>query len=84
MVTRLQEAFEEVSKLPAGEQERADFILDELREERSWPQGETGFDLLLREARHAYQRGLSDRWKTCSPKTTIEVANSSFLSPDVP
>ena len=61
MVTRLQEAFEEVSKLPPEDQERwAEFILDELQEERCWPQGETGFDLLLREARVEYKRGLSE------------------------
>ena len=37
MVTRLQEAFEEVSKLPPDEQARwADWILEELGSERKW------------------------------------------------
>lgn len=37
MVTKLQEAFEEVSKLPAEEQERwADWLLDEVRAEQKW------------------------------------------------
>ena len=61
MVTRLQEAFEEVSKLPPDEQERwAVFILEEIEEERTWPTGDTGFDVLLREARREYDRGLSE------------------------
>ena len=61
MVTKLQEAFEEVSKLPSEEQERwAEFILEEIEQERTWPQGDTGFDLLLREARAEYAQGLSE------------------------
>jgi hypothetical protein len=37
MVPRLQEAFEEVSKLPPEEQERwAEWLLEELRAEQKW------------------------------------------------
>jgi hypothetical protein len=66
MVTRLQEAFEEVSKLPPDEQERwADWLLEQLESERKWdelfsrPASQTLLEKMAAEALEEHSAGLS-------------------------
>ncbi len=64
MVTRLQEAFEEVSKLPPGDQERwAEWLLEELRSEQKWdelfarPESEALLEKMADEAEEEIRAG---------------------------
>ena len=79
VVTRLQEAFEEVSRLPPEEQERwADWLLEELRSEQKWdelfarPESQALLENMAAEALEEHRAGL-----TLDPEQVFDEASDS-------